>query len=89
MDRGAWRATVHGVAELDMTEPLTHTSRKASTAKMDGDTSGALIKRGVELWNICLIFKKALHLRSLLGMGEGRVFPLQSETRATWLGSGD
>jgi len=56
---------------------------------MDGDTSGALIKRGVELWNICLIFKKALHLRSLLGMGEGHVFPLQSETRATWLGSGD
>ena len=25
MDRGAWRATIHGVAELDMTEQLTHT----------------------------------------------------------------
>ena len=26
VDRGAWRATVHGVSELDMTEPLsTHT----------------------------------------------------------------
>ena len=24
--RGAWRATVHGVAESDMTEQLTHTS---------------------------------------------------------------
>ena len=25
MNRGAWRATVHGLAELDMTERLTHT----------------------------------------------------------------
>ena len=25
MNRGAWRATVHGIAKSDMTEPLTHT----------------------------------------------------------------
>ena len=25
MDRGTWQAIVHGFAELDMTEPLTHT----------------------------------------------------------------
>ena len=24
MDRGAWQATVHGVAELDMTKQLEH-----------------------------------------------------------------
>ena len=25
VDRGAWRATVHGIEELDMTEQLIHT----------------------------------------------------------------
>ena len=28
MDRGAWWTTVHGVTELDMTEPLKHTGGK-------------------------------------------------------------
>ena len=31
-DRGAWRAPVHGVAELDMTEWLSHTGWEKQTA---------------------------------------------------------
>ena len=32
VDRGAWRATVHGVAKLDMTERLTATTPAIRTA---------------------------------------------------------
>ena len=31
MNRGAWRAIVHGIAKSDMTEPLTHTHTHAHT----------------------------------------------------------
>ena len=34
MDRGAWRATVHGVPELDMTEGLKHTKRTSETTRL-------------------------------------------------------
>ena len=35
MDGGAWQATVHGVAELDTTEWLTHTQSMSNTLTAD------------------------------------------------------
>ena len=37
MDRGPWRATVHGVAELDVTEQHPHTERLIAYFDWNGD----------------------------------------------------
>ena len=37
MDRGAWRATVHGVAKLDMTERLVYTHTHTHTLMINED----------------------------------------------------
>ena len=39
LDRGAWRATVHGVAELDITGPLT-TARHTHSSLTEGCFGG-------------------------------------------------
>ena len=36
MDRGAWRATVHGVAESDMTDVTSHTYNPAGQTEIRG-----------------------------------------------------
>ena len=51
MDRGAWRATVHGVAELDTTEHVTHmtsayTLHCFSSSLMEYPDLLVLFKRG-------------------------------------------
>ena len=37
MDRGAWRATVHGVVKLDMTERLVYTHTHTHTLMINED----------------------------------------------------
>ena len=58
MDRGAWRVTVHGVAELDMTEhnTYTHTPVVSSTPKVATTVVTTTIETSplVQWMSICL-----------------------------------
>ena len=40
MDRGAWQATVHGIAESDMSEQLTHTKGILGNNKFNNTFKG-------------------------------------------------
>ena len=51
MDRGVWRATVHAVAELDMTEQLTPTCEIAKQATIAIIYDNIIIYSNISLYS--------------------------------------